>query len=393
MRMPAIPIATASRPAPPITVTAPGKLNPREPQTTATAPSNSPRPLETPNAYGEDAPAASFQGLLHHALDRTAGNQEAPLPAPVVRFAKASQPELKPVAQSRSIGNILPTAVHQDNEDSLPLFISIAVPSAAAPQATKPASPAARAPLTPRLEQDAPQSALEAQPPASAAPEAFSVRMSSPSAAAPESIKPGSPAVVPGKTAASVTPVTAAVETFAAPAVTTTAVPANTDLKPATSDPSTSLQSIESLESPAPVAPPATPVRDLALHLPGAHGVEVRLNDNGGQLHVQVRAANSDFTQDLRDNLHELVSGLERKGFSAQVSYSGAPSTEHLFARPAEAGSSNDSPSDGRGGAFAQEQEQNQQRQSDRKFDGRSAKARAADWSGHFNSNLETRNS
>jgi hypothetical protein len=156
------------------------------------------------------------------------------------------------------------------------------------------------------------------------------------------------------------------------------------DLKPVSTH--SSVTSIESLESPAPVTTPATPVRDLALHLPGANGVEVRMSERSGEVHVEVRTGDREFTQDLRDNLHELVSGLERKGFAAEVSHPGEP----LSARAGQASSSNDSPSDGQGGASAQDQEQ--QRQHQQKFDGRPPQARAVEWSETFNFNLETRN-
>jgi hypothetical protein len=79
--------------------------------------------------------------------------------------------------------------------------------------------------------------------------------------------------------------------------------------------------------APLPPASHAEPLHNISFQLPGARGVEVRLSDQGGEIRVDVRSSDPVLTQNLRGNLHELVTGLEHRGFSAQVAHSGQASS------------------------------------------------------------------
>jgi hypothetical protein len=102
-------------------------------------------------------------------------------------------------------------------------------------------------------------------------------------------------------------------------------------------------------------------LKEIALQLPGARGVEVRVSEHAGEVHIDVRSGDAVLTQDLRGNLHDLVAGLERKGFSAEVSHI-AERAATPASRPGDTGASKDQPQDGQGGAFdRQPQQRNRQ--------------------------------
>jgi hypothetical protein len=137
---------------------------------------------------------------------------------------------------------------------------------------------------------------------------------------------------------------------------------------------SPAVEFIDSGSEPQPAAP--QPMKEIALQLPGTRGLEVRLTERAGEVHVDVRSADAAFTQDLRGNLHDLVTGLERKGFSAEVS----TSTEHTpaAARSAETGTSKDQTSGGQSGSDKQRQQRN--RQPDEPPEPTNSKDRSAVW-------------
>jgi hypothetical protein len=127
------------------------------------------------------------------------------------------------------------------------------------------------------------------------------------------------------------------------------------------------------------------PLHDISFQLPGARGVEVRLSDQGGEIRVDVRSADPVLTQDLRGNLHELVSGLEHKGFSAQVSHPG----ETGSGNNAGANSSKDQyPSGQNNGSGRQQQERGDE---ENPSDPRPPRSPAAAWTEEMNSQFEMR--
>ncbi len=150
-----------------------------------------------------------------------------------------------------------------------------------------------------------------------------------------------------------------------------------------------SVRSIEATDAPRSTAP-AEPMRNISLQLPGTRGVEIRLTDRAGQIHVDVRSGDAALTQDLRGNLHELVNSLERKGFSAEVSHSTEQAPQHTV----ETQSSKDSSSgDSQGGAFdRQQQEQERQNQANQSYSGRSQKSRDRAWSDTWNAKSDKEN-
>ena len=249
-----------------------------------------------------------------------------PRPAPNAHLMKSPAPGPKPPVKGRAIGGLLPIDIHQKKTDPLPLAASFPIP---APSETTTQFPAVTDHSEanhsgPHLQQrDAallnPSDVQQLVPKGA---EAFSVRISSDPPVSPEISKPKTlVAEQPGTfttlaTTVSSIPATTAISPVAAPSE-------SVDVKPPLTGSAAPVTSIESTESPAPIAAPASPVRGLALHLPGNKGVELRMTERSGEVRVEVHSADREFTQDLRDNLHELVSGLERKGFSAEVSHPG----------------------------------------------------------------------
>ena len=139
----------------------------------------------------------------------------------------------------------------------------------------------------------------------------------------------------------------------------------------------------------APTAAPQ-PMREIALQLPGARGVEVRLSEHAGEVRIDVRSGDAGLTQDLRGNLHDLVSGLERKGFSAEVSH--LPEHAAAPSRAADTGASKDqTPGGGQGGAFDR-QPQQRNRQPGQQPEPTNSKARATAWNEQANSSFGKEN-
>jgi hypothetical protein len=132
------------------------------------------------------------------------------------------------------------------------------------------------------------------------------------------------------------------------------------------------------------------PMREIALQLPGARGVEVRLSEHAGEVRIDVRSGDAGLTQDLRGNLHDLVSGLERKGFSAEVSH--LPEHAAAPSRAADTGASKDqTPGGGQGGAFDR-QPQQRNRQPGQQPEPTNSKARATAWNEQANSSFGKEN-
>jgi hypothetical protein len=133
---------------------------------------------------------------------------------------------------------------------------------------------------------------------------------------------------------------------------------------------------------------PTAPVRDIAFQLPGTRGVEVRVTERAGEVKVEVRSGDAALTQDLRANLHELVSNLERKGLSGEVAH---PADSPKF-QTTETPSSKDSSGSQGNGSNPQEQQQDQRPHAHQTyFDGRSKKEREAAWNDLFDSYSEKR--
>ncbi len=96
-------------------------------------------------------------------------------------------------------------------------------------------------------------------------------------------------------------------------------------------------------QSPASTAPPqppddapksagnSGPVRELALKLPASSGgsggsasdVEIRVQQNAGQVQVTVRSSDEHLTQNLRDQLGDLVTRLDHSGYSTETWHPG----------------------------------------------------------------------
>jgi hypothetical protein len=140
----------------------------------------------------------------------------------------------------------------------------------------------------------------------------------------------------------------------------------------------------------APPAPAPQPLKEIALQLPGARGVEVRLSEHAGEVRIDVRSGDAALTQDLRGNLHDLVAGLERKGFSAEVS----PLPEQATTpsgRSADMGASKDQTPGGQGGAFDR-QPQQRHRQHGQHPEATNSKAGTAAWTAQANSSFGKEN-
>lgn len=92
----------------------------------------------------------------------------------------------------------------------------------------------------------------------------------------------------------------------------------------ANSEPAHAPTAIASVSAREPVDPPAAgpaPLRDLAFRLEGAaDAVEVRLSERGGTVHVSVHTADADLAGTLRQNLGELSTRLDSRGFQAETS-------------------------------------------------------------------------
>jgi len=64
----------------------------------------------------------------------------------------------------------------------------------------------------------------------------------------------------------------------------------------------------------------AQPMREVTLHVTSdSQKVQVQVNEHGGELRVVVKSGDPVLTSDLRAGLSELVSGLEKSGFRADV--------------------------------------------------------------------------
>jgi hypothetical protein len=152
--------------------------------------------------------------------------------------------------------------------------------------------------------------------------------------------------------------------------------------------PSTPIESVDATQQAATSAP--QPLKEIALQLPGARGVEVRLTEHAGEVHVDVRSGDAGLTQDLRDNLHDLVSGLERKGFSTEVSHV----AEHAAApasRSGDTGASKDQTPGDQSGAFDR-QPQQRNRQPGQQPEPTNSKARGTAWTEQANSSFGKEN-
>lgn len=122
--------------------------------------------------------------------------------------------------------------------------------------------------------------------------------------------------------------------------------------------------------APAPAAHPATPLRDISLHLtqPGAEKVEVRVVQEAGEVRVAVRTADSDLASGLRQGVHDLVGKLEDNGYHAETWRPNAVSG------PANSAASAIGQTDNHGASFqfqhGQSQEQSQNGQSQQQWGG-----------------------
>lgn len=115
----------------------------------------------------------------------------------------------------------------------------------------------------------------------------------------------------------------------------------------------------------------AKPLRDVSLRIeqPQGQNVEIRLVEKAGEVHVAVRAADSDVAQGLRQNLSELSDRLSESGFHAET---WRPTTADSSASSSE----NRNPSGNSGNGDSQQQQgwsqqgrgQRDQNQSNRPF-------------------------
>jgi hypothetical protein len=287
--------------------------------------------------------------------------------------------EPKPAAQSPKNDNVSPGIFTNEKADPLPLVLSLSAPQPPPPEQKKVADMKDASGSISAVSSDEP-----ADTPLSAPGElAFSAKIKSPGAE-PDSGTPSGPSA-PLKPVAS--PQSADTGSNATGNATGTNATGTSAASPAgkaelgappmsgsianvvvNSEASTSPPRVFSASHAEPidanVQTPASapqPLKEIALQLPGARGVEVRVSEHAGEVRIDVRSGDTMLTQDLRGNLHDLVAGLERKGFSAEVSHvaerAAAPAS-----RPSDTGASKDQPQDGQGGAFdRQPQQRNRQ--------------------------------
>jgi hypothetical protein len=127
-------------------------------------------------------------------------------------------------------------------------------------------------------------------------------------------------------------------------------------------------------------APVKTTVRDLSLRLTSAahEQVDVKVQDKGGELHVAVHSVNSELNADLRQQVGDLVSKLDRSGFQTEITKPSANDT--ATSAPGKQGD-------------AQNQEftgQQQQQQSREEAQQRPRKGRQPQWLHERNTTFET---
>ncbi len=143
-----------------------------------------------------------------------------------------------------------------------------------------------------------------------------------------------------------------------------------------------------------PVAAPS--LKEISFQIPGSRGVEIKLTESAGQVRIDVRSGDAMLTRDLRGNLHELVSSLDKKGFNSEVSHPVESTVLNggLMDSSSHAASSHGS-SDGQNdptGRHPREQsERERQNPSDPSDDRRNQKPPAVAWYDAIQTHLETR--
>ena len=362
----------------------------------------------TTSADDRVSPPGSFESVLSHAIVEI-----SPVPLTLNRNAKlppSPSPDPKRDPSVHAIEAAIPEALKAPNRDALPLAIFFSL-ATVAPKSADPESknPAAATALEAKKD-DAPKLTLSSET-------AFSARIKLPDQepfAIPQP-KNGNSSVAINSvateedqkktdSAASTAKLTSALsaakstldETVpTAPAMNSQAVAPT----PATiASPAVDGKAPAPVKAPNPVAsvpasPPVstTPLKEISLQLPGARGIEVKLTETAGQVRVDVRSADSALTQDLRGSLHELVSSLEKKGFSSEVNHPVEAATTRTIEMNSSKNTSSEDHGDNSGRQQQERHQQERQRQQNPSFDGRSQKSRATAWNDAIDSNLEKR--
>jgi hypothetical protein len=144
---------------------------------------------------------------------------------------------------------------------------------------------------------------------------------------------------------------TAVVATFERPAD-----PAPTEKTPASAAPAAP-EELHAVQDESQMRP-APALKDISLQVTQpSHGkVQVRVNEQGGELHVAVKTADADLTHDLRQGLSDLVDRLQQNGFRTETWH-----PVHGTSAPAAAAESSNAGNEPQGGDPQQRQGQPQQ--------------------------------
>jgi len=306
-------------------------------------------------------------------------------------------PDAKPQAESRPNDSAATGIFSSEKTDPLPLLLSFNATPIAAPEtgASTTKNDAASRSLSVSA---AGQEDSEEAPPSTSAPVAFTAKFKTDaSGAAPDPDSAASPTLSRSATAVASGDAEVMRPPVANQSIASGLPASDSNLIPAAGAPIQALTSSQKIASPLSAEPteattetPASapqPMKEIAFQLPGARGVEVRLTERAGEVRMDVRTGDAALTQDLRGNLHDLLSGLERKGISAEVTHPGDHATAPA-ARSAESGAFKDQTPGGQGGAFDR-QPQQRNRQPGQPPEPLASKARASAWSAQANLSFE----
>jgi hypothetical protein len=114
------------------------------------------------------------------------------------------------------------------------------------------------------------------------------------------------------------------------PAPQNTAPPAR-DGKPAEAPRATTTAQPEAPAGPQDTSKTQQPLNEISIHLPGGGSkVDVRILDRGGNVQIAVRTPDDHLSDSLRQNIGDLVTRLEHKGYETEawVPHTGAPAIE-----------------------------------------------------------------
>ena len=97
----------------------------------------------------------------------------------------------------------------------------------------------------------------------------------------------------------------------------------------------------------------STPASEISLSVPGRNqdGVQVRVVERAGEVHVTVRTPDGELARDLRQDLSQLVARLEQKGYQAETWRPSGHADTLSQARQPQRGAASENPSGNSGGA------------------------------------------